>query len=242
MPSFTLKELPETNSGICYCDDDCSDPSNILCEIPTRKFSEPNTTTVVDLLNDDDNNILIANAQKDMTPAPTFLQEWEAFYLDFKKSTTYALAHSSTASLLPSLVDDDNADDDRTIHECDIDKLPTNSSAGLRQLRHSIRELEKVNIQFASFVEFNYTPAPCQPTLCTIDNNLPHPQPCLELQRDDPPQYAPMMAPPPAPNPACSFQNPTQQPSQTDRCPSSTIGTMFLVEHPAPKLIPCDLS
>jgi len=133
-------------------------------------------------------------------------------------------------------------DDDRKIHECDIDKLPTNSSAGLRRLRHSVRELEKVNIQFASFVEFNYTPAPCQPTLCTIDNNLPHPQPCLELQRNTSLQYVPTMAPPPAPNPARSFQNPTQQPSQTDRCPSSTIGTMFLVEHPAPKLIPCDLS
>jgi len=212
-------------------------------EIPTSKFPTLDTTAVVDLLDDDDDNILIVNAQEDTTLAPTFLQEWEAFYCDFKNSTTYALAHSSAASLLPSLVDNDDADDDCKIHKCDIDKLPTNSSAGLRRLRHSVRELEKVNIQFASFVEFNYTPAPCQPTLCTIDNNLPHLQPDLEPQRDGTPQYIPPMALPPALNPACPIQNPTHQSSQTDRCPSSTIhGTMFLIAHPAPKLIPCDLS
>jgi len=130
--SFILKELTEPNLSLRCCDDDCFYPSQILHEIPTSKFSEPDATAVVHILDDDDENILIANAQEDATLAPTFLQEWEAFYRDFKTLTTYALAHSSAASLLPSLVDDDDADDDRKIHECKIDKLPTNSSAGLR--------------------------------------------------------------------------------------------------------------
>ncbi len=172
----------------------------------------------------------------------TFLQEWEAFYIEFKNSTTYALAHSSATSLLPSLVDDDDANDDRKLHECNIDKLPTNSSAGLRRLRHAVRELEKVNIQFANFLEFLDTPAPCKPTLRIIANNLQYPQPCPECQRDGTPQYVPMIAPPLALNPSASpIQYPTQQSSQTDHHPSTIPGTMSLVTHPAPKPVPSDL-
>jgi len=89
--SFILQELPETNSSICCCDNECSYPSNILCKIPTRKFHKNDATTAVKLLDNDDNNLLIANAQEDMTPTPTLLQEWEAFYLEFKTWTTYAL-------------------------------------------------------------------------------------------------------------------------------------------------------
>jgi len=138
-----------------------------------------------------------------MTPAPTLLQEWEAFYQEFKNSTTYALATSNAARLLPSLIDDADADEDRKMSECDASQLPTNSNAGLRRLRHSVRELEKANIQLAKFVDSLTTPTPCQPTLRTIDNNLP--QPCSDPQRDTPPQYISTMAPPPAPNPAASY-------------------------------------
>jgi len=143
--SFILKELTEPNLSLRSCDDDCFYPSQLLREIPTSKFSEPDATAAVEILDDDDDNILIANAQEDATPAPTFLQEWEAFYRDFKASTTYALAHSSAASLLPSLVDDDDADDDRKAHERAKTQHPPNNSDSIRRLRHSVRELEKVN-------------------------------------------------------------------------------------------------
>ncbi len=210
-PPFTLNELPAINSGIRDRDDDCYYSSNILREIPTKKISEPNATNVIDILDDDDNTIPIATAQQNATPASTFLHEWEAFYCDFKQSTTYALVHSSAARLLPSLIDDDNG----KIHECAINQLPTHSSAGLCRLRHSIRELEKVNIQLASFVELTCNPVPCQPTLCTIDNDQPYPQ-CLELQCAKPPQYVPTMEPPPALNssPASTLAYPVQHPTQ----------------------------
>ncbi len=178
--SFILKELTDPKSGIRCSDDKGYHTSKILRKIPTSKLPESAVIAVVDLLDDDAHHLLIANAQEDTTPAPTFLQEWEAFYLEFKKSITYTLAHSSAASLLPSLIDADEADEDRKIHECEIDELPTNGSAGLSRLRHSVRELEKVNLQLASFVESLSNSAPCQPTLCSTDNNLPHPQPCLE--------------------------------------------------------------
>ena len=96
---------------------------------------------------------------------------------------------------------------------------------------------------FAAFVEFPNTPALYQPTLCTIDNNLPQPQLCPEPQRDgtqmqcdNPPKYVPKMAPPPAPNLARPSQYPTQQPSQIDHC------HLLCVDHHAPHIIPCDLS
>jgi len=241
--SFILKELTEPNLSLRCCDDECFYPPPLLREIPTSKLSEPAATAVVDILdNNDDDNILLANAQEDATPAPTFLQEWEAFYREFKTSTTYTLAHSSTACLLPSLVDDDDADDDRKIHECEIDQLPTNCSAGLRRLRHSVRELEKVNRQFAAFVETKCTPASYQPNLRTIATILLHPQPDPDPQCGRTPQYVPPTALPPAPNPlASSIQSQTQQ-SSTDRHLRTTPGAMspivYLVTIPAPCNIP----
>jgi len=240
--SFILKELTEPNLSLRCCDDECFYPPPLLREIPTSKLSEPAATAVVDILdNNDDDNILIVNAQEDATPAPTFHQEWEAFYREFKTSTTYALAHSSAASLMPSLVADDDADDDRKIHECEIDQLPTNSSAGLRRLRHSVRELEKVNRQFAAFVEKKCTPAMYQPTLRTIATILPHPPPDPEPKHGGTPQYVPPTAPPPAPNPsASSIRSQTQQ-SSSDRRLRTTLGATSLVVYPATIPEPCDL-
>jgi len=228
--------LPELNSRIRYCDDDCSNPSNILHKFPTRKHPEPKATAIVDLLDDDDNLILIATAQEDMTPAPTFLQEWEAFYLEFQQSTTYALATSSAASLLPSLIDDDDADDDRKTHKCAINQQPTNSPTGLRWLRHAVRELEKVNLQFANFVESLDTIEPCQPTLRTTEH-LPHPRPDFEPQRDDPPKYPPMEQPP-APNLVSQIQHPTQQPDPPPHCDDAPEVVPTMAPPPAPNLPP----
>ncbi len=209
-PSFILKELPESSSSIRCCDDDCYDTSPILREFPTKKKTEPNATAAVELLDDDDDIILPATAQEDSTPAPTFLQEWEAFYTEFKQSITHTLAHSSAASLLPSLIDDDDAEEDQKIHDCPIDQLPTNCSAGLRRLHHSVRELEKVNLELA-FVASRVTPEPHQPTLRASGSNPPYPRPCSEPQRDRIPQYAPPMETSPAPHLASPNQNPTQQ-------------------------------
>jgi len=136
--SFILKELNEQKVGIRCCDNEGNNPSKILCEIPTSKFPASNATTVVDLLDDDDHHLLIANVQEDSTSAPTLLQEWEAFYIDFKNSITYTLATSDAANNLPSLIDDDNADEDRRLYECELDELPTNSNAGLHRLRHTV--------------------------------------------------------------------------------------------------------
>jgi len=216
-PSFSLKELPESSSSIRCCDDDCYDTSPILREFPTTKKTEPNATAVVDPLDDDDDIILSATAQEDPTPAPTLLQEWEAFYIEFKQSITYTLAHSSAASLLPSLIDDDDAEEDRKIHDCPSDQLPPNCSAGLRRLRHSVRELEKVNLQLEKFVASLVTPELHQPTLRACGSNPPYPRPCREPQRDRIPQYAPPMETSPAPHLASPNQNPTQQPGPEPR-------------------------
>jgi len=215
--SFILKELPESSSSIQCYDDDCYDNSSILREFPTRKKTEPNANAVVDLLDDDGDIILTATAHEDPTPAPTFLQEWEAFYLEFKQSTTYALAQSSAASLLPSLVDDDDADDDRQAHERAQTRQPPDNADSIRRLRHSVRELEKVNIQFAKFVE-SLPPVPSHPTLrAAIDSNLPYPRPCSEPQRVEVQQHAPPTATSPAPHLTSPTQNSTQQPDPEPR-------------------------
>jgi len=233
--SFIRKELPEKNSGIRCCDDDCFDSLNILREIPTSKFPASNATAVVNLLDDDGITIPIAKAQGDTTPASTFFQEWEAFRTAFQQSTTYALAHSSAASLVPSLIDDDDADDDRKVHESD-DTTMTTYPNGLRRLRHSVRELEKLNIQLAKVLETYDTPAPCQPTLRAIANNPTHPRPCQEPPREDTPQYVLTTALPPAPNPpVCPTHSPTpQSPQTTDRYPSIMHGTVLLELPPTP--------
>jgi len=149
--SFILKELMVANSNTHCCSDDESDPSHSLRKIPTSKFRAPNATAVVDPLDDDDNKHCHENAQGDTTWSSTSLSEWEAFYLEFKQSTTYALAHSSAASNMPSLIVDDDDDDQMMIED---DDSPTSTfDDSLRQLRRSVRELEKVNQQFAQLLD-----------------------------------------------------------------------------------------
>jgi len=232
--SFILKELTAPNLSRRCCDDECSDPSTILRELPTRKFSAPNATAVVDPLDDDDEtSILIANAQEDTTWAPTFLQEWEAFYNDFKTSTTYAIATSSAANLAPSLVDADDADDDRKAYERAKTQHPPNNEDSIRRLRHSVRELETVNRQFAAFVESTCTPAPSQPTLRL--SNPPYPQPCREPQCDEIQQHDPPLTTSPAPHLTSNTQNPTQQPDPEPRRDAPQVVPMMMPP-PAPDI------
>jgi len=235
-PSFSLKELPESSSSIRCCDDDCYDTSPILREFPTTKKTEPNATAVVDPLDDDDDIILSATAQEDPTPAPTLLQEWEAFYIEFKQSITYTLATSSAASLLPSLIDDDDAEEDRKIYDCPSDQLPPNCSAGLRRLRHSVRELEKVNLQLEKFVASLVTPELHQPTLRACGSNPPYPRPGREPQRDRIPQYAPPLETSPALHLASPNQNPTQQPGPEPRRDDAPQFVPTTAPPPAPNL------
>ncbi len=131
--SLTLKETTDANSSLRCCGNEGSHPVNTLRKIPTSNFydHDANANANDNLSNDNDNTLRNKNAQENMTLSSTFLQDWEAFYIEFKNSTTNALAHSSAASLLPSLVDDDDANDNQKMHECNIDKLLTNSSAGL---------------------------------------------------------------------------------------------------------------
>jgi len=130
--SFILKESTNANSSICCCGNKFSHSLNVLREIPTSNFQETNTTTVIDPLNNDDDNAFNDNAQEDMEMFSTFLQEWDAFCAEFKNSITYALAKSSAASLFPSLIDNDDADNNQKVHERNADKTPTNSSDGFQ--------------------------------------------------------------------------------------------------------------
>ncbi len=106
--SFILKELTDENSSIHCCGNECSPSSNILRKTPTSNFYGTEATTVVNLLDDDDDNVLTENKQEDMALSSTFLQEWDAFYTEFVNSTTYALMHSSNDSMPSPILDDDD--------------------------------------------------------------------------------------------------------------------------------------
>jgi len=99
--SFILRESTDVNSSICCCINKCDHPSTILHKFPTSNFYKTKATTIIDLLNDNDDNLLNKNEQEDMALPSTFLQEWDAFYNEFKNSTTYAPIHSSTLTLCP---------------------------------------------------------------------------------------------------------------------------------------------
>jgi len=190
--------LTDANLSIHCCGNECSPSSNILCKTPTSIFQEPNATATVNLLNDNDDKTPHANDQEDMTLSSTFLPEWEVFYNEFVNLTTYALAHSSAASFTPSLIVND--DNDQMMIEAGDDPTPTNSfDDSLRQLHHSVRELEKVSQQFAQFLESLNKRAPCQLTPYS-DTNLQQPLLCLAPQLKRTPQNILLIVPPPAPN------------------------------------------
>jgi len=194
--SSILKELTDANSDNRCCGDDNSDPSPILRQIPTSNFQAANATAVVDHLDDDDNNLRHQNAQEDTIPFSTFLSEWEAFYLQFKQSPTYALAHSSADSTMPSFIVDDD-DDDRTMTTEDAPP-PSTFNEPLKQLGRSVQKLEKVNRQLAQLLESLEGQAPCQPAL---NPDVRQPKPCTAPQLAHPPQQVVPMEPQPAPNP-----------------------------------------
>jgi len=144
---------------------------------------------------------------------------------------------------MTSPIIDDN-DNNRMMDEGSNDQPSTTNSFydSLRQLRHAVRELEKVNQQFAQLLDSLDTQAPCQLTLQDSANNLQPPQPCPALQRECPPQHILMQVTPPAPNPPASpLQHPANQlASQIDPSQCTTPGTISLVNHPVPTTIPCE--
>jgi len=240
MFSFNMKESTNANSSIHGVEHKCFTPMTILRTISTSTFQETAANAVVDLqANDDDHNI---NKIKNVDFS-TFLQDWEAFCNKFAHSTTYALVHSSTTDLM-SLPIVDNDDNNQTMNKWSTDQPSTTNSFNdsLCQLHHSVWELEKVNHQFAQFLDSLKTQAPCQPTLQDLANNLQQPQPGPIPQRDYTLQLIILLVLPPAPNPLASpIQHPAHQLDQIDCHPRLVPGAMPLVHHPAPKTVPCRL-
>jgi len=164
--SFILKESTHANSSIRCCGNEFYNSANVLHEIPTSKFNDTYTTTVVDPLDDDDDDIFntvvnplnddkdrALNVTKSMDFS-TFLSDWEAFHTEFKNSTTYALARSSTADRITL----------STVNESLDQLLPSSYKDSLLQLQRSVKALEEANQQFAQFLDFLNKQAPRQPT------------------------------------------------------------------------------
>jgi len=234
--SFILKESTDASPSIRCSVNECSTSPNGLRKIPTRIFQATNATAVVDLLDDDDDDVFDETTSEDTTLSSTFLQDWEAFCTKVKKSTTYALAHSSTTSPLPSPIADD---DDQPMND---DTSPTNNSFTDSQCRlnRSAQALEEVNKQFAQLLDHLDSLTPYQPTLHESVNHLLPPPPCPEPQRHGSPQHVMMRAPPPAPNlPANTTQSPAHHlASQFEQ--TTAPGTTSIAHLPAPTIIPCN--
>jgi len=234
--SFIQKELTDANSSIHCCGNKFPHSSNFLCNIPTSNFQEHNAPAIVNLLNDDNNNAFSKTVQEDTALSSTFLQEWDAFYAEFKNSTTYALVQSSATNLhsSPIINDDDPMTDD---------PLPNMNSFNdsLCQLRRSIQALENVNHQFAQLLDNLNTLAPCKPTPQALANNLSPPLPCPEPQCDGMLQHILTKAPPPAPNPPHgTIQSQAHQPaSQIEWRMCTASGKTPTVHYPAPTIVPC---
>ncbi len=150
-----------------------------------------------------------------MIPSLTFLSEWEAFYFEFQHSTTYALAHSSAASTMPSLIIDDD-DDNRTMIEADDPRpaplmTPSDSSALLSG------SWKKLINNLLNFLDSLDGQAPCKPILHsdTRQHSPPCPAPHLACTL----QQVLRTVPPPAPNPqACPIMA-SQFAPPLDQCP-----------------------
>jgi len=107
--SFNKKESTDENPSMHGVDHKSFTPTTILCTISTSTFQETTANAVINLPADDDNRAINEIESIDFS---TFLQDWEAFRSEFKQSTTYALAHSSAAELMPSPIVNDDDDDD----------------------------------------------------------------------------------------------------------------------------------
>jgi len=204
--SFILKESTHGKSSIRCCGNEFYNSENVLHEIPTSKFKDTHTTTIVDPLDDDDDAFAVGDLQDDNEDQTinatesgdfsTFLLEWEAFRTEFRNSPTYALAHSSAADRITSA----------TIDESLARTLPSSFKDSLIQLHHSVKALEAVNQQFAQFVD-SLDEAPRQPTYSDplpSDNTMRNQQPCPPPQLERTPWHVLMEVPLPAPNPqAC---------------------------------------
>jgi len=148
-------------------------------------------------------------------------------------STTYALTHSSAASLMPSLIVNDDDDNQMMIKASDA-PTPTNSfDKSLCKLCHSVRELEKVNQQFAQLLESLDERDPCQPNP-HLDINLQQPPLCPAPQLECTPQNVLPIVPPLAPNPPASPIMACQLKPPKDQTPRLARGTLPCAYHQEP--------
>ncbi len=125
----------DKKSNICCGNNKCCNSSKTLRTISTGNVATTDTNTVADLLDDDEDNHLHKNECEDFS---TFLQEWDAFYLKYVNSPTYALAHSSADSNMTSTIIDD-ADDDNRSMSYSSDQPATSYEASLWQLNQAAR-------------------------------------------------------------------------------------------------------
>jgi len=225
--SFILKESTHATSNIRCSGNKFSNPENVLREIPTGKFKDTHHTVVDPLDDDDDVFNTVVDPLDDDEDFSTFLSNWEAFHIEFKNSTTYAMAHSSAADRITS----------SSLDEI-LDRLPPSSHKdSLYQLTRSIKALEEVNKQFTQFLDSLDEPAPCQPTLNSENTELnQQPRPTSHLDRTMqhvrpkaplPEPTVPQMTPPPAPNLAASFSTkPLDTPAQRQPTLCTTVNNL----------------
>jgi len=118
------------------------------------------------------------------------------------------------------------------------DPTSTNSFDGsLHQFHHSVWELEKVNQQFAQFLESLDKQTPCQPTPY-LDTNLQQPLLCLAPQLERTLQSVLSIEPLLAPNPqACPIMA-CQLIPPMDQNPHILCGTLPHAYHPEPTTAP----
>jgi len=203
MPSFNTKESTDSNSGIRCFSNKSFNTLPILRTFPTREFHPPtdnNVVTVVIAIVDDNlpaaDDIRDSNAAKNYRIAlpPTFLQEWNDFYKEFKSSMTYALAQHADSS-----IDDATANDDDCMMNEDNEHWKHNSSDSIRQLRRAVGNLAKVNRQFAQFVDNLCDHAPCPPPPQHLNTISQHPLPSPGPRIDRPLQSVTSLGLPPEP-------------------------------------------
>jgi len=106
--SSTLKESMTAKLSINYANINSFHPPNVLRKIPTRILQPTTVDDVINLLVNNDGRHPTQTECKYSALECTFLKEWDAFYNEFVASKTHALAQSSAATLLSSVVVDDD--------------------------------------------------------------------------------------------------------------------------------------